>query len=75
MKRYRKAELQQALDLIEEGSSFSEVYKETGINKSILAREIRRRKNEKADRNMKCDSERILEENLVIFEKINVQKL
>ncbi|MBL4938594.1 hypothetical protein JK636_23090 [Clostridium sp. YIM B02515] len=75
MKRYSKAELQQALNLIENGSSFSEVAKETGINKSILARENRKRKNEKADRNMNRDSERILKENLVLFEKINLQKL
>ncbi len=75
MKRHSETELKQALDLIEKGNSFSEVAKETGINKSILAREIRKRKNEKADRNMKRDSERILEQNLILFEKINVQKL
>jgi hypothetical protein len=46
--RYTKEQLNVALDLIEEGASFSEVERETQINKSILAREMRKRKNSKA---------------------------
>lgn len=45
--RYTKEQLNVALDLIEEGASFSEVERETQINKSILAREMRKRKNSK----------------------------
>ena len=46
--RYTTEELKKALDLIEEGYSFSEASAETDLNKSILAREMRKRKNEKA---------------------------
>jgi len=46
-------ELNKALDLIEEGVSFSEVERETNINRSILAREIRKRKNVKARESIK----------------------
>lgn len=46
--RYTHIELKKALDLIEEGYSFSEVSIATNLNKNILAREIRKRKNEKA---------------------------
>lgn len=47
-KKYTQAELKNALDLIEQGYSFSEVSEETQLNKSILAREMRKRKNLKA---------------------------
>jgi hypothetical protein len=46
--KYTPEELKKALDLIEEGYSFSEASTETNLNKSILAREMRKRKNEKA---------------------------
>lgn len=72
MKRYRKSELKRALDLIEEGYSFSEVAREMGMNKSIIAREMRKRKNEKANLNIVRDTKRITEENLLTYEK-NVQ--
>ncbi|MGH4123440.1 MAG: hypothetical protein ACREV6_10995 [Clostridium sp.] len=45
--RYTR-ELNMALDLIEEGNSFSKIEKITQLNKSMLAREIRKRKNIKA---------------------------
>jgi hypothetical protein len=51
--KYTQIELKKALDLIEEGYSFSEVSTETNINKSILAREMRKRKNEKARQHIK----------------------
>lgn len=50
---YTYDELNKALDLIEEGVSFSEVERETNINRSILAREIRKRKNVKARESIK----------------------
>ena len=46
--RYTQAELTAALNLIEYGESFSTARKITHINKSILAREMRKRKNTKA---------------------------
>lgn len=48
-KRYSNIQLKMALDLIEAGSSFSEVEDITQVSKSILAREIRKRKNLKAE--------------------------
>ncbi|MCT4542898.1 MAG: hypothetical protein N4A63_05110 [Vallitalea sp.] len=51
--KYTQIELKKALDLIEEGYSFSEASTETNINKSILAREMRKRKNEKARQHIK----------------------
>lgn len=46
--RYTRAELNRSLDPIEEGDSFSTVEKIIQLNKSILAREMRKRKNTKA---------------------------
>lgn len=46
--KYTNEQLSMALDLIEEGASHSEVEEMTKINKSILAREMRKRKNSKA---------------------------
>lgn len=45
---YTPMELNKALDLIEQGYSFSEALVGTNLNKSILAREMRKRKNKKA---------------------------
>lgn len=68
-KMYTKSELKRALDLIEEGYSFSEVSREMGMNKSILAREMRKQKNEKANKNIERDNKRIKQENLEIYNK------
>jgi hypothetical protein len=46
--RYTDKELQKALDLIEKGYTMSEVIVDSNLNKSIVAREIRKRKNKKA---------------------------
>lgn len=51
--RYTHEELKKALDLVEEGYSFSEASTETNLNKSIIAREMRKRKNEKARKQVK----------------------
>lgn len=69
MRRYTELELKKALDTIEEGSTFSEVSRETGINKSILAREMRKRKNEKANINLARDRVRITEEIINAYEE------
>lgn len=69
MKRYTELESKKALDTIEEGSTFSEVSRETGLNKSILAREMRKRKNEKGHMNMTKDRVRITEEIIEAYEK------
>lgn len=51
--RYSKEELNRALDLVEQGSSFQMVVDEfPHLNKSIIAREMRKRKNLKADANI-----------------------
>lgn len=47
-RKYEKEDLEKALDLVEEGYSFSEVSQSIPLNKSILAREMRKRKNLKA---------------------------
>lgn len=48
IRKYTNAELKRALDMVEEGYSFSEVVMANNLNKSIVAREMRKRKNEKA---------------------------
>lgn len=47
-RKYIQAELKRALDMVEEGYSFTEAAKINNLNKSIVAREMRKRKNEKA---------------------------
>jgi len=47
-KKYKKEELNLSLDLVESGWSYSEVSKDTNLNKSIVAREMRKRGNLKA---------------------------
>jgi hypothetical protein len=47
-RKYTQVELKRALDMIEEGYSFIEAAEINNLNKSIVAREIRKRKNEKA---------------------------
>jgi len=48
IRKYTDAELKRALDMVEEGYSFSEAAMANNLNKSIVAREMRKRKNEKA---------------------------
>ncbi len=47
-KRYTESQLKRALDMVEEGYSFSDAAEENNLNKSIVAREMRKRKNAKA---------------------------
>lgn len=46
-RRYTQIELKRALDMVEEGYSFTEAAEINNLNKSIVAREMRKRKNEK----------------------------
>jgi len=47
--KYSKEELNRALDLVEQGNSFQKIVNEIPhLNKSIIAREVRKRKNLKA---------------------------
>lgn len=66
-KKYTKSELSRALDLIEEGYSHSEVSKDMQINKSILAREMRKRKNEKGGRHIEEYRKYLVEEDTRTF--------
>ncbi|MBE6058962.1 MAG: hypothetical protein E7215_02125 [Clostridium sulfidigenes] len=52
IRKYTDAELKRALDMVEEGLSFSEAARANNLNKSIVAREIRKRKNEKAEQHI-----------------------
>lgn len=61
-KKYKKEDLERALDLVEQGYSFSEALKVIPLNKSILAREMRKRKNLKAEKNIAQYHERSTEE-------------
>lgn len=47
-RKYTQVELKRALDMVEEGYSFAEAAEINNLNKSIVAREMRKRKNEKA---------------------------
>ncbi|WP_346890143.1 hypothetical protein [Clostridium sp. UBA1056] len=47
-RRYTQIELKRALDMVEEGYSFTEAAEINNLNKSIVTREMRKRKNEKA---------------------------
>gem|GEM_PF-1407737 len=42
IRKYTDAELKRALDMVEEGLSFSEAARANNLNKSIVAREIRK---------------------------------
>lgn len=52
-KKYKKEELNLSLDLVESGWSYSEVSKDTKLNKSIIAREMRKRLNLKSEDGIK----------------------
>ncbi len=66
-KRYTHAELERALDLVEQGYSHAEVCEGTNLNKSIIAREMRKRCNEKCQKAIDAENERINKENIETF--------
>lgn len=79
MKKYTEAELNRALDLIEDGYSHSEVLKEIKLNKSILVREIRKRKNLKGDKDIEEYRKKLEKENYKTYndylEKRAIEKI
>lgn len=50
--RYTKAELEEALTMVENGFSHKQACEGKALNKSIIAREMRKRGNEKAQKNI-----------------------
>lgn len=68
-KRYSELQLSKALDMIEEGYSHSQVIEDTVLNKSIIAREMRKRKNLKSRQIAKKYNEFLQEEIIELFEK------
>lgn len=50
--RYTSEGLKEALDLVESGGSFSDACRGTSLNKSIIAREMRKRHNAKSKKNI-----------------------
>lgn len=69
-KYYSQEELNRALDLLEQGYSYQEVLKEIQhLNKSILAREMRKRKNYKAISHIEEYRKSLEEDNCRIFNK------
>lgn len=67
MKKYRKAELEEALQEIEQGASHQEVTNGS-LNKSIIAREMRKRKNEKGRIAIQKNIDKIYEDALKYYE-------
>ena len=66
-KRYTQAELERALDLVEQGYSHAEVCEGTNLNKSVIARENRKRCNDKAQKAIDRERERIHKENMEAY--------
>lgn len=69
-KRYTQEELNKALIMVEEGYSYSEVCKDTSLNKSIIAREMRKRENSKCQKNLDESNKRVFEDFLEVYEKL-----
>jgi len=68
-KRYSEAQLRKALDMIEEGHSHSDVLTDMPLNKSILAREMRKRKNLKGTQAAEEYNKFFSEETITLFDK------
>ncbi len=70
-RKYKREEVDKALDLVEQGYSFSEVLEMIPLNKSILAREMRKRKNLKARKHIDEYRKSLEEENYKTFTERN----
>lgn len=66
-KKYKQIELNKVLDLVEQGYSYSEVADDFRLNKSIVAREMRKRKNKNADNAHGNYMQSLMEENYKTF--------
>jgi hypothetical protein len=67
--RYNKEELEKALTMVENGYSYAAVCEGTSLNKSIIAREMRKRGNVKARKNMDESNKKAFDEFLKIYER------
>ncbi len=72
MKKYKKSELDAALQAVEEGASHKEVANGS-LNKSIIAREMRKRKNEKGRIAKQKNVDKVYEDALKYYE-ISIKK-
>jgi hypothetical protein len=71
--KYSKEALEKALTMVENGYSHSEACEGTSLNKSIIAREMRKRGNVKAQKNID-ESNKIEYENfLEVYEKLRLK--
>lgn len=68
-KRYTEAQLENSLDMIENGYSHSETLTNAPLNKSIIAREMRKRKNLKGRQAGEIYDKYYSEETIKLFEK------
>lgn len=69
-KKYSKEELEKALSMVEEGYSYADVCEGTALNKSIIAREMRKRGNEKGRKNIDESNKKVFEEFLEMYEAL-----
>ncbi len=72
MKKYKKSELDAALQAVEHGASHHEVAN-GNLNKSIIAREMRKRKNEKGRIAKQKNVNRVYEDAMKYYE-ISIKK-
>lgn len=73
MKKYKKSELDAALQAVEYGASHQDVAN-GNLNKSIIAREMRKRKNEKGRIAKQKNVNRVYEDAMKYYE-ISIEKL
>ncbi|HEX3022678.1 MAG TPA: hypothetical protein VHQ24_01930 [Lachnospiraceae bacterium] len=73
--KYSEQDLKNALDLVEKGHSHAEVLEVSQLNKSIVAREMRKRKNDKADQARKEYSKKYTDDNIRIYEEMERKRL
>jgi hypothetical protein len=73
--KYNEKNLKKALDLVEKGHSYAEVLEVAPLNKSIVAREMRKRKNDKADQAHKEYNKKYTDDNVRIYEEMERKRL
>lgn len=73
--KYSEQDLKNALDLVEKGYTHTEVLEVAPLNKSIVAREMRKRKNDKADQARKEYSKKYTDDTIRIYEEMERKRL
>lgn len=68
--RYTKEMLEEALDLVESGGTYSDACRGTSLNKSIIAREMRKRHNAKGKKNIEKANEKSFRTFLELYEAL-----